>query len=77
MVRGLLFIVFHEGRWKIRMGGRHVAVFDTRTEAMRSAIDSATRAGRAGVATQVLVEGDDHRFQTAWCHGQYHPSSIH
>jgi hypothetical protein len=42
------FVVLHKGEWKIKHNGRHSHTYETQADAIRSAIDAAHTAPRAG-----------------------------
>jgi len=59
-------IVLHNREWKISFNGRHYGPYASRTAAMNAAMAAARRAAEHGYQPQVLVQGGDYRFRTAW-----------
>jgi hypothetical protein len=59
-------IVLHNREWKISFNGRHYGPYATKAAAMAAAVAAARRATEHGYQPQVLVQGGDYRFRSAW-----------
>jgi hypothetical protein len=59
MAQEQFVVVLHEGRWKIKHKGQHSRPYDTKAEALKSAIDQANEVHKKGDLSSVLVEGVD------------------
>jgi hypothetical protein len=66
-MHNLFFVALKDGMWVIRSGNEDIGGSATRAEAIDFAIRKATV---KGFATQVLVAGKDHLFQTVWAGGR-------
>ena len=64
------FVIHHKGEWRIRAGYRTTGSYPNKAQAMCAAIDFAEKDGMAGRQAQVLVQGDDRHFRTAWVYGR-------
>jgi hypothetical protein len=64
------FVTTQNGEWTIRAGYRAIGSYPSKTHALCTAIDFAERDGMAGRQAQVLVQGDDRHFRTAWIYGR-------
>jgi hypothetical protein len=64
------FVLLHKDTWRIRAGYRTTGSYPSKTHAMCAAIDFAEKDGMAGRESQVLVQGDDRHFRTAWIYGR-------
>jgi Uncharacterized protein conserved in bacteria (DUF2188) len=69
MARAHYLVVLHEKQWKINLAGRRYGAYDTRRAAVRAAIDSALRAGKAGHRSQVLAQDADGQLRAEWTFG--------
>jgi hypothetical protein len=58
MAREQFSVVLHEGRWKIEHNGQHSGPYDTKAEAIKSAIDQANEAHQKGHLASVLVQSE-------------------
>ncbi len=66
------YVVIREGAgWRIAFSGSLYGRYATVAEATRVAIETAAKAGEAGLKAEVLVEGDDGFYRTAWAEGVY------
>ena len=50
------FVVLHEGRWKIEHNGQHSKPYDTKAEAIKSAIDQANEVHKKGALASVSIQ---------------------
>jgi hypothetical protein len=64
------FVIKHKGEWRVRAGYRTTGSYTSKAHAMCAAIDFAEKDGMAGRQAQVLVQGDDGHFRTAWVYGR-------
>jgi hypothetical protein len=64
------FVVQRQEGWGIRAGYRTTGSYPSKTHALGAAIDFAEKDGMAGREAQVLVQGDDRHFRTAWIYGR-------
>jgi hypothetical protein len=53
------FVVLHEGRWKIKHKGRNSKPYDTKSEAIKSAVDQANEANKKGALASVSVQSEN------------------
>jgi hypothetical protein len=76
MARAQYFVVKHEGQWKILLDGKHYGPYRTQADAITEATTAASKAGRNGFDSQVLVQGENNQFRTEWTYGRdpYPPS---
>jgi hypothetical protein len=51
-------VVLHEGRWKIEHNGQHSTPYDTKAEAIKSAMDQANEVHKKGHLASVSVQSD-------------------
>ena len=56
MVREQFFVVLHEGRWKIKHNEKHSSPYDTKAEAIKSAIDQAHEVYKKGGLASVAIQ---------------------
>jgi Uncharacterized protein conserved in bacteria (DUF2188) len=56
MAREQFFVVLHEGRWKIEHNGQHSKPYDTKAEAIKSAIDQANEVHKKGALASVSIQ---------------------
>ena len=69
MARLQYFVVRHQGEWKISFENKHYGPYKTQKDAIRTAVDTAHKAGKNGNDAQVLVQGEDGKFRTEWTYG--------
>jgi hypothetical protein len=69
MAREQYVVVRERAEWRISFSGNLYGRYATEAEAVRIAIATAAKAGAAGLQAEVLVEGGDGLFRTAWTHG--------
>lgn len=69
MAREQYFVVRHENQWKISYAGKHYGPYANQNEAIRTAVDTAHKAGQKGHDAQVLVQGMNNQFRTEWTYG--------
>lgn len=62
-------VVRENANWRINFRGNLYGYYPDIAEATRIAIETAAKAGASGLEAQVLVEGADGLFRTAWTHG--------
>lgn len=67
-------VMRHEGQWKINLGGNHSGPYETRTKAIRAAVQNADAAARIGHDAQVLVKDENNKFRSDW---SYRTTRIH
>lgn len=70
MARAEYHVVRHQGRWHVRFQDRLHGPYDSRFDALRSAIDAAHMAGRNGRAAVVTRATADGRTETVWTYGR-------
>jgi hypothetical protein len=68
MSRADYFISQDGPRWKVSLYGDD-CTFQTQSDAIRTAVDAADAAGRAGLDAQVLVQGHSGRWRAEWIYG--------
>jgi hypothetical protein len=51
-------VVLHEGRWKIEHNGQHSRPYETKAEAIKSAIDQANEMHEKGLLASVSVQSE-------------------
>ena len=74
MLRTQYVVHEHDGLWKVKLDGKHLAAFRTQEEAIRAAIDEAHKAGDRAFAPRVLVESTfNKRLQPEWTYGDPYP----
>jgi len=59
MAREQFVVVLHEGRWKIKHNGQYSRPYDTKAEAIKTAIDQAHEAHTKGGLASVSVQNED------------------
>jgi hypothetical protein len=59
MAREQFFVVLHQGRWKIKHDDQHSRPYDTKAEAIKSAIDQAHEVHKKGGLASVVVQKED------------------
>jgi len=64
------FVVLHEGQWKVKVGDRHTGAYDSQRQAIKAAVEAAQKGGSATNTTQVIVQGEDHKFRAEWTYGK-------
>jgi hypothetical protein len=64
------FVLRQPDGWKIKAGYRTTGSFPTKSHALHAAIDLAQKDGMAGRDAQVLLQGEDRTFRTAWIYGR-------
>lgn len=69
MDRHFYYVVTYEERWKIFHQGTRIGSYDTKQLATDAGIDMAQGSGERGHPSELLVEGDDHRFSVQWTYG--------
>lgn len=69
MARAQYFVVLHDGRWKIKLDGKHYGPYTTQRAAIKDAVDAAQKSGNNGHDAQVLVQGENNQFRTEWTYG--------
>jgi hypothetical protein len=69
MARAHYYVVLHEGQWKISLDGKHYGPYETQRKAIRSAVDSAHKAGSEGFDAQVMVQGQNNQWRAEWTYG--------
>ena len=69
VAREQLFVVLHQGQWKISHAGKHTGVGETQQKAIRAAGDTAQSLGLGGYDAQVLVQGENNQFRAEWTYG--------
>lgn len=69
MAREQYVVIRENAEWRISFSGNLYGRYATLAEARRIAIETAAKAGAAGLEAEVLVEGDDGMYRTAWTHG--------
>ncbi len=69
MARAQYIVVLNEWEWKVSHEGEYYGPFKTQAEAIRAAVDIAHKSGQQGHDAQVLVQGRDNQFRTAWTYG--------
>jgi hypothetical protein len=69
MARAQYIVVLHNNEWKVSFEGKHYGPYATQAAAIRTAVDSAHKAGKAGQDAQVLIQGKDNKFRTEWTYG--------
>ena len=68
MARAIYYVLSAGDRWKIRHDDKDY-FYDTQASAIRTAVDTAHKAGQGGHDAQVLVQGHDGQWQTEWTYG--------
>ena len=53
------FVVLHEGLWKIIHKGMYLKPYDTKFEAIKSAVDQANEANKKGALASVTVQSSN------------------
>jgi hypothetical protein len=53
------FVVLHEGRWTIKHKGMYLKPYDTKFEAIKSAVDQANEANKKGALASVSVQSSN------------------
>jgi hypothetical protein len=66
MAREQYVVVRDKTQWRISFSGNLYGFYPTIAEATAVAIDTAGKAVASGLQAEVLVEGDDGGFRTAW-----------
>jgi len=61
MAREQFFVVLHEARWKIKHNGQHSMPYNTKAEAIKSAIDQARDAQKKGGLSSIIVDSEEPR----------------
>ena len=61
-------MVFHlmpkkDGRWLLQLNGRHVAILDTKTGALREGKVRCQAAARLGVVAQLMLHDENGNFE--------------
>ncbi|MBC7522740.1 MAG: DUF2188 domain-containing protein [Sandarakinorhabdus sp.] len=69
MAREQYVVIRENAEWRISFSGNLYGRYAEKAEAVRIAIETAAKAGAAGLEAEVLVEGDDGMCRTAWTHG--------
>lgn len=69
MARAIYYVVLHQGQWKIKHNDKHFGPYATQKAAIRTAVDTAKKAGDQGHDAQVLVQGQNNQFRTEWTYG--------
>jgi hypothetical protein len=64
------FVLRQPDSWKIKAGYRTMGSFPTKSHALYAAIDLAQKDGMAGRDAEVLLQGEDRTFRTAWIYGR-------
>jgi len=61
MAREQFFVVLHEARWKIKHNGQHSMPYNTKAEAIKSAIGQARDAQKKGGLSSIIVDSEEPR----------------
>jgi hypothetical protein len=64
------FVLYDDGQWKIKAGYRLTGHYDSKTDAMRAAIDYAEKDGQTGRDAEVLIQDQDRIFHVEWVYGR-------
>ncbi len=70
MARAQYIVVLDDGEWKIIFDGNHYGPYVSQEAAIKVAVTTANSSGEKGHDAQVLVQGRDYRFRTAWTYGE-------
>src|SRR5262250_1758356 len=78
MLKSRYVVVSEESRWQIVRGGRRFPeTYQSKTQAVCSAIAFAERDGLAGRRAEVMVRHEDGHFITEWVYGEeLHPEKV-
>jgi len=69
MARAHYYVTHYQGQWHIKHGDQHYGPYATQAAAIKTAVDTAHKAGRQGHDAQVLVQGANNQFRTEWTYG--------
>jgi len=60
------FVLLHKGQWKVEFHGAQYGPYATQQDAIGAAIATAHQASKFGHQAQVLVQGPDRGYRTAY-----------
>jgi hypothetical protein len=70
MAKARFIVAAEDGRWTVTSGGGFRKAFDSRSEALREAVQSAHRSGREGNDAQALALDEKNELYPVWVYGQ-------